>query len=252
MRLGSGLGRPPRATHIPSAVLAATQQLGHRPALTVRAGDDRQEQGFASLAGWIAKGAHLLRDEHGLGPGAALGLVGPACWPAAAVALAAWWAGITVVLDASPELVVAHTALLDTPYGPGPDREVLWFGDEADGTGHVLPRGEYWTEAVLPFPDRAPTPDSSATGTAIRSAGSDHTGAMLLDALQAEDGVLGLRRDVAADARLDRRTLTLLALRPFVTGAPTVVVRADIEGSVDEPATPLGRLVAAERITSWG
>jgi hypothetical protein len=75
---------------------------------------------------------------------------------------------------------------------------------------------------------------------------------MLLDALQAEDGVMGLRRHAAADALLDRRTLALLALRPFVTGAPTVVVWADIAGSVDEPATPLGRLVAAERITSWG
>jgi hypothetical protein len=259
MRLGSGPGRPPQAEHIAGAVLAATQQLGHRPALTVRSGDDRQEQGFASLAGWIAKGSHLLRDEYGLGPGAELGLVSPACWPAAAVALAAWWAGITVVLDPSPGapgpgtpgLVVAHTALAGTAHSPGPDREVLWFGDAVDGTGDLLPSGEFWTEAVLPFPDRAPRPDSAPHRTALRSGDLERTEIELLEAMQAQDGVLGLRRDDTT-TRLDGHTLSLLALRPFITGAATVIVDVDIAGVEDEPASALGRLIAAERITTWG
>jgi uncharacterized protein (TIGR03089 family) len=249
MRLGSGLGRPPRATHIPSAVLAATQQLGHRPALTVRAGEDRQEQGFASLAGWIAKGAHLLRDEHGLGPGAALGLVGPACWPAAAVALAAWWAGITVVLDASPELVVAHTALSDTPHAPGPDREVLWFGDELDGTGSApTADGEQWTDAVTPHGDRPPPPAHDGSLVAFAGTGGAEVTQRELLAVVAEEpaGVLGLWRSGCEDllAGPDAATvLAALALRPLVTGAATVVVLDD------DPERDAHAL--AERVTRW-
>ena len=90
----AGLGaRPPAADDVATALAGAAALLGQRPAITALTLSGRREQGFASLAGWVAKGANLLSAELDVGPGDRVGLAGPPGWPLAAVALSAWWVG---------------------------------------------------------------------------------------------------------------------------------------------------------------
>jgi hypothetical protein len=258
---GLGLSRPgaggPPADDVPTALEQARAALGQRPAITVRhapaGGEDsdgsRREQGFASLAGWVAKGAHLVRDELGLGPGDELGLAGPACWPVAAVALAAWWVGVTLIPAEAAEVAVVHTG---SEGATAAGATLLWVGDAMDGTGTLDPSrpwGEWWTEAVIPFPDRPPTPARDGGLAAVRTAtGAISQRALLAatqDAMKDASGVLGLLRRPSGTATIDADELALLALRPLVTGSATVVL-ADI---VTDPL--LARIVASERISAW-
>jgi len=254
---GLGLGRPAAGERPADDVATALEQArtarGQRPAVTVHhgllgsstSGGLRHEQGFVSLAGWAAKGAHLIRDELGLGPGDELGLAGPACWPIAAVALAAWWVGVTLVPAAGAEVAVVHTDVTgDTAAGA----TLLWVGDAMDGTGALDPTrpwGEWWTEAVIPFPDRAPAPARDGGLIAVRDVTAAHTQRALLAAVQDASGVLGLVRRPSDTASIDADALAHLALRPLVGGSATVVL-ADVD------AASLGRIAAAERITVWG
>ena len=249
MLTGLGLSRPgsggSRAEDVATALEQTRAALGQRPAITVHHADGvRHEQGFASLAGWVAKGAHLIRDELGLGPGDELGLAGPACWPIASVALAAWWVGVTLVPAEEARVAVVHTA----SSGPtAADATLLWVGDAMDGTGVLEPTrgwGEWWTEAVIPFPDRPPTPARDGGLVAVRTAVTAITQRELLDASTGATGVLGLHRRPRDTASIDAGELALLALRPLVSGSATVVL-------VDLAPAALARIVEAERITTW-
>lgn len=220
----------PRDT-IPAALEQAREQLGNRPAVTVLSPGRREEQAVASLAQWAAKGAHLLEADLLLEPGDELLLDAPLSWPAAAVCLAAWWAGVTVVVptvagsgDVEPdgvEVAVCHAS--GTP--PPGAREVLWLGDELTGAPRTT-TGEAWTQAVQAFPDRPPAPRADAAGTALRIGPRRISQSSLLArARELGTGTAGLRRD-RPTAELDAASgLILLALRPLVTGAPTVVLR---------------------------
>jgi len=266
---GLGLTRPgtggARADDVASALELARATLGQRPAITVLHGIPggaggvglRHEQGFASLSGWVAKGANLIRDELGLGPGDELGLAGPACWPIASVALAAWWMGVTLVPAETADIAVVHTASGgDTASGA----TLLWVGDAMDGTGVLDPSrpwGEWWTEAVIPFPDRAPDPSRDGDLVAVRDTTAAHSQRALLEAFHDASGVLGLIRRPSDTISVDVDELSRLALRPLVSGSGTVVLidppkLASIDPSPEaEEDSPLALIAAAERITSW-
>jgi hypothetical protein len=254
---GLSSARPGPSADIATALEQARSALGQRPAITVHhgppllaVGGPRQEQGFASLAGWVAKGAHLLRDELGLGPGDGLGLAGPVSWPMATVALAAWWLGVTLIPAREAEVAVLHTS----SRGRTADgATLLWFGDAIDGTG--LPDaarapGEWWTEAVVPFPDRPPSPVRDGGAIAVRAGAAEWTQRALLDVVSDASGVLGLIRGVTDTAMLDAELLALLALRPLVTGSATVVLAA-VDGTVDQVGSALARIATEERIVAW-
>jgi hypothetical protein len=214
-RRGGGL---PATEEVAAALSAAVTALGHRPAVTVVGSGYRHEQGFVSLAGWAAKGAHLLRDELGLGPGDVLGVDAPPSWPLAAVALAAWWAGIALGPVAPGRPAVVHEGR------PGPGGGVLRLGDAVDGgpLGADRDGGEAWTAAVTPYPDRAPAPGAAPDLVAVVDAdGGTTTQRELLRAWRTDEGVLGLRR---SGGGVDPRLLGALAARPLVTGRPTVVL----------------------------
>jgi len=254
----TGLG-PPRphaggaqADDVATALEQARAALGQRPAITVLHGGpggaggvgSRHEQGFTSLAGWVAKGAHLIRDELGLGPGDELGLAGPACWPIAAVALAAWWMGVTLVPAEGAEVAVVHTA---SGGGTAAGATLLWVGDAMDGTGTLdaaRPWGEWWTEAVIPFPDHAPVPSRDGGLVAVRDADASHSQRALLGTMNDASGVIGMIRRPSTTSSIDADALALIALRPLVTGSATVVL-------VDVDDASLERIAAAERIASW-
>ena len=254
----TGLGPPrphaggARADDVATALEQARAALGQRPAITVLHGvpggaggvGPRHEQGFASLAGWVAKGAHLIRDELGLGPGGELGLAGPACWPIASIALAAWWVGVTLVPAEDAEVAVVHTA---SGGGTAAGATLLWVGDAMDGTGTLdasRPWGEWWTEAVIPFPDHAPVPPRDGGLVAVRDADTSHSQRALLETVNDASGVIGLTRRPSATTSIDAAALALIALRPLVTASATVVL-------VDVDDASLERIAASERIASW-
>ena len=244
MRLGPLAPRPPAADDVATALAGAAATLGQRPAITVVAPDLRHEQGFLSLAGWAAKGAHLLRDELGLGPGDVLGVDAPPSWPLAAVALAAWWTGVALGPVALGRPAVVHEGR------PDPGGDVWWLGDAIDGgpvgpDGPARSRGEAWTTAVIPYPDRAPTPGAAPDLAAILDTeGRVTTQRGLLTAWPGDGGVLGLRRaTLAATHPLEQ--VMALAARPLVTGAATVVVAADAD------AATLERITAHEHVARW-
>ena len=63
---------------------------------------ERIELSAATLANWVAKTANLLQDEFDVGPGSAVAVSLPVHWQTAAVLLAVWSCGATVV-DTAPE-----------------------------------------------------------------------------------------------------------------------------------------------------
>ncbi len=241
MRLGPLAPRPAAAGEMAAALTAAVAALGQRPAVTVIAPDSRQEQGFASLAGWAAKGAHLLRDELGLGPGDVLGVDAPPSWPLAAVALAAWWVGVALGPVAPGRPSVVHEGR------PDPGGDVWWLGDGIDGApvdpGTTV--GEAWTAAVIPYPDRPPAPGAGPDLAAVMDPdGAITTQRALLTAWCDDEGVLGIRRD-GAPAGPDPAGLGRLVARPLVTGRATVIT----VGITD--ADERRRITMAERVSRW-
>lgn len=233
MRLGGRATSLPPSTDVATALRVAAEQLGHRPALTVVRPDGREEQGFASLAQWAAKGAHLLELDQLLEPGMRVAVTGPPGWMPAAVALAAWWAGLVVVVDGPADTAVVH----ETATAPDAN-EVLWTGDAPDGSPIGDVPGEAYAVAVQAFPDQPPPPRAAPDQPALLAGGRSWTQTELLDtalSLAEPDATLGLET-------LDRPELWLpaVAVRPLVTGRPTVVLR-----DVDHERA------AGEGVTAW-
>jgi uncharacterized protein (TIGR03089 family) len=222
---------------VAAALTAARDAWGQRPAVTVLSPRGREEQGFASLAQWAAKGAHLLELDLLLGPGDTIRLDAPASWTSAAVCLAAWWAGIGVRLGEGPaaEVSVVHTSRR----APPGSAEVFWLGDAVDGAsaGDLPGPGEAWVRAVQTFPDQPPRPHADPHAVAVRDgeAALDHQACLAL-AGDLGEGTLGLRAGQVAPLE----ELIAVALRPLVIGRPTVVLQ-----DVDRD------LATGERVTTW-
>ncbi len=82
---------------------------------------ERTELSAVTLANWVAKTANLLQDEFDVGPGSSVAVSLPVHWQTAAVLLAVWSCGATVV-DTAPEdygrladvdvVLVAHDRLV--------------------------------------------------------------------------------------------------------------------------------------------
>jgi uncharacterized protein (TIGR03089 family) len=232
VQLGSVPTRRARPPDLAAALRSARQELGHRPAVTVLRPDRREEQGFASLAQWAAKGAHLLELDLLLEPGDALALAAPLGWTSAAVALAAWWSGVSVALGAEPG--GATVAVVEEGRVP-PDgaEEVFWLGAGVDGAPLGPVPGEPWAQAVQSFPDQPPAPRAAAELTAVVAGGRRWTHAELLALVEErlpDQGTLGLDRSAALPATL---ALAAVAVRPLVVGRPTVVLRDVERGRAD-------------------
>jgi uncharacterized protein (TIGR03089 family) len=243
VQLGPPVDEPSSPDELASILDRAARRLGNRPAVTVLSPRGREEQAVASLAQWAAKGAHLLEADLLLVPGDAVRFDAPWSWPAAAVCLAAWWAGMVVDLDADGD---AEVAVLDEHVTDVPAvAEVLRVGDAITGAPLGTVAGEPWTLAVQAFPDQPPRPQAAPDRAAIRHAGRTWSQQEVLNlARDLGQGTLGLATDRPQDA-VDERDpavvgLVALAVRPLVTGRPTVVLRG------------VPREVAAgERVATW-
>ncbi len=234
VQLGRPAPDPRRAEDLATALRLAAAGRGHRPALTVLGagpdGDRRDEQAFASLAQWVAKGAHLLQVDLGLGPGGAVHLDAPAGWMAASVCLAAWWVGGAVTDDASgAEATIAHESRAG-----GAD----WvLGDALDGSPVGAASGTPWALDVQAFPDQPPLPAAAADATALVAGGRRWTQTELLDwARELPGGRLGVRAplDLAGIARF-------LAARPAATGEHVVLLAGPVAPEAAE----------AEQVATW-
>jgi uncharacterized protein (TIGR03089 family) len=231
VQLGPPADEPSSARDLATALDEARTRLGNRPAVTVLSPRGREEQAVASLAQWAAKGAHLLEADLLLVPGDAVRLDAPWSWPAAAVCLAAWWAGLVVELDAGGD---AEVAVLDEHVADDAGAaELLRVGDAVTGAPLGAVAGEPWTLAVQAFPDQPPRPQATPDRPAIRHHGRTWSQHEVLDlARDLGRGTLGLATDRPAGTATgepDRDPavvgLVALAVRPLVTGRPTVVLR---------------------------
>ena len=246
MQLGPATDERSSARELATALDAARARLGNRPAVTVLSPRGREEQAVASLAQWAAKGAHLFEADLLLAPGDAVRLDAPWSWPAAAVCLAAWWAGLVVDLDAEGDVEVA---VLDEHVADATGvTEVLRVGDAITGAPLGAVAGEPWTLAVQAFPDHPPPPQATPERPALRHRGRSWTQRELLElAGDLGTGTLGLASDrptgtAAGGPERDPAVIGLaaLAVRPLVTGRPTVVLRG-----VPRDAA------AGERVATW-
>jgi hypothetical protein len=231
------IGRLPARTDvpdtIPGALAARASTLGHRPAVTMLGPGGREEQGFASLAQWAAKGAHLLQLDLLLQPRDRIAIVGPPGWMPAAIAHAAWWAGL-VVTDGGADVAVVHADHLEAVDAG----ELLVWGDEVDGTPATDAGPEPWAVAVQAFPDQPPAIAASPDAPALDLADDQRTHADVVAALRDQDGTLGVEA-VRSPGLAD--WLTPLAARPAVTGRATVLLREGTDRSAAE----------GERVTRW-
>lgn len=242
MQLGapSGIGD---AADIAEAVRAGAAAMGHRPAVTVLHQAARYEQSAASLANWAAKGAHLLELDHLVGAGTRVGLLAPPCWTTAGAALAAWWLGAVVVLDAPGAVTVLYgdaedsghpDALAVAGFDPA---TALVTGDGLDGAPLRPVDLPAWTREAQPLPDHPPAPQAAAQQGALRTGAQERSqGELLAMARALGTGTAGVEVGVTDPTT----ALVATALRPLLTGQPTVVLRG-----VDRDTA------AQERVTAW-
>jgi uncharacterized protein (TIGR03089 family) len=90
---------------VPADLLAAAVRSAPAAPLLTHYDDatgERVELSATTLANWVAKTANLLQDEFDVGPGSTVALALPVHWQTAAVLLAAWSCGATV-LDTAAE-----------------------------------------------------------------------------------------------------------------------------------------------------
>jgi uncharacterized protein (TIGR03089 family) len=234
MHLAPPPSSKPAPDDLPRALQDAAELLGHRPAVTLLSPRGREEQGVASLRQWAAKGAHLLEADLLLEPGDRVALRAPVGWGAAAVALAAWWAGLVVTLDGDAEVAVVH----EGRQAPPGAQDVLWLGDAVDGSPLSEVATEAWAVAVQAFPDQPPPPRGEGRHLALEADGSAWTQAELLARVEADgvEGTLGIDAGTIDPVE----GLLAVAIRPLLASRPTVVLAG------------VGRAVAeGERVAVW-
>jgi len=242
LQLASPASPDPAIRDVAAAIRDAQLVMGQGPAVTVLLSSGRQEQGMASLAQWAAKGAHLIEADLLLQPGDRLALDAPLSWSSVAVCLAAWWAGVAVVLVGdesgddldSVEVAVTHEDRLADVRVSG---DVLALGDAIDGAPQGDPSVEPWVRAVQAFPDHPPVPQAAPDLPALIADGRTWTHAELLSTARSlPTGTIG----VDAGTVVPWLGLIAAAVHPLVTGRPTVVLR-DVDRDV----------ATGDRVTHW-
>jgi uncharacterized protein (TIGR03089 family) len=220
---------------------------------------ERVELSGTTLANWVAKTANLLQDEFDVGPGSTVAVALPVHWQTAAVLLAVWSCGATVVDTAAededrlaevdvvlaaqdrlpaleedlPEDAAELVGLSLHPLGMG---MAGYAGPARDFALEVRAHGDFFTPYEPPDP----------AGAGLRLGGLELTLGGLVEAAQELAARLGigagerllLDEQVAAEAG---PVAWLLA--PLAAGASLVLVRSAV-------AETLPRRAADERVTA--
>jgi uncharacterized protein (TIGR03089 family) len=155
---------------------------------------ERVELSGTTTANWAAKAANLLREECDVEPGTPVALLLPAHWQTAAVLLAAWWCGATVVTEpGDAEWVLCDADRVDIALASDPAGGVVALSLDAFGKGVPgLPRGavDFATEVRLQGDEFAPWEQVPDSAPALDGA----TIAEVLSGARTRAGELGLSR----------------------------------------------------------
>ncbi|WP_346619995.1 TIGR03089 family protein [Blastococcus montanus] len=244
---------------LPADLLTAVvRRDGAAPLLTQYddATGERVELSAVTLANWVAKTANLLQEEFDVGPGSRVAVALPVHWQTAAVLLAVWSCGATVVetaaeddgrLDDADVVLAAQDRLpaleeLDLPELLGLSLHPLGMGM----TGYAGPARDFALEVRAHGDVFSPwqAPDPAAAG--LHAGGLELRLGGLVDAARELAG----RLDVVPGDRVlvDEQTATEAGpvawlLAPLAAGASIVLVRSA------DPALLPGR-AATERVTA--
>ncbi len=216
-------GPPPAPTDVPAALRTAAGQFGHRPAISVLTPEGRQEQSYAGLLQWASKTAHWLDLDLFVTPGQRVAVLGPVGWVSAAAALGAWWAGVEVTTDptVAVDAAIVHESRLGDVTGV---RDVVTWGWAFDGTPTGPVGAEPFTHVVQAFPDDPPFPVGTAASPALD--GLDQATLVTRCGGSTSLGLSAEHTDATA-------ALAAVALRPLVTGRPTVVLAGTDHAAAD-------------------
>jgi uncharacterized protein (TIGR03089 family) len=217
---------------------------------------DRVELSGATLANWVAKTANLLQDEFDVEPGSTVALALPVHWQTAAVLLAVWSCGATVLDTAAEDegsLAGAHVVLaaqdrLDALEEEGVE-ELLGLSLHPLGmgmTGYVGAARDFALEVRAHGDHFRPwsTPDPDAPGLLV--GGLQLTLGGLVEAAEELAGRLGLVEGdrVLVDARTAAEAGPVAwLLAPLAAGASLVLCR-------NPAADRLAQRASTERITA--
>ncbi|MET0763364.1 MAG: TIGR03089 family protein [Blastococcus sp.] len=217
---------------------------------------ERVELSAATLANWVAKTANLLQDEFDVGPGSTVAVALPVHWQTAAVLLAVWSCGATVLdtaaedegrLAAADVVLAAQDRLgaleeLDLPELMGLSLHPLGLGM----VGYAGPARDFAlevrTHGDVFFPHSPPDPADPGLqlgGLTLTLGGLEETARELADRLGLQTGDRVLVGDRTA---LEAGPVAWL-LAPLAVGGSLVLCRAPI-------LEVLPRRAADERVTA--
>ena len=217
---------------------------------------ERVELSATTLANWVAKTANLLQDEFDVGPGSTVAVALPVHWQTAAVLLAVWSCGATVLDTAAEDegrladadvVLAARDRLapleeLDLPELMGLSLHPLGMGM----TGYAGQARDFALEVRVHgdvfFPHQPPDPADPGLllgGLSLTLGGLESTARELADRLGIRAGDRVLVDDRTA---LEAGPVAWL-LAPLAAGASLVLCRAPIPEA-------LPRRVTDERVTA--
>ncbi|MDT3438422.1 MULTISPECIES: TIGR03089 family protein [unclassified Pseudofrankia] len=248
---------------VAAALAARLRADGASPMVTFYddATGERVELSGVTLDNWVAKTANLLVDTLGLGPGDRVGVDLPAHWLAVVILLAAWSAGLEVLVAPSSEDRADGGDEADGPDDdePAGDVQAVFVAESRIDAALALGADEVVALSLRPFGARmahpvagvldfaaevpahgdrfaAPAPPAAQTSLLARAAGAAEAAG-----LGPGDRLLSTAGPGGAEGLL----ATVLA--PLVTGASVVVCR-HLDTHLDDGA--LARRIAAERVTA--
>ena len=216
---------------------------------------ERTELSAATLANWVAKTANLLQEEFDVGPGSTVALALPVHWQTAAVLLAVWSCGATVLDTAAEDdgrlaeadLVLAEQDRL-VPVEEVATGEVLGLSLHPLGagmTGYVGQARDYALEVRVHGDVFVPWQPPDPRSPGLRAGGVELTLAGLVATSRELAGQLGLRPGdrVLVDAVVAAEVGAVgWLLAPLAAGASIVLCQRVAAGTLE-------RRAAAERVT---
>jgi uncharacterized protein (TIGR03089 family) len=221
--------------------------------------DERVELSGTTLANWVAKTANLLQDEFDIGPGSVVAVSLPVHWQTAAVLLAVWSCGATVLdtavedderLDAADVVLIVQDrlpALEDRQRGGTVDLMGLSLHPLGLGmTGYAGDARDFALEVRVHGDVFRPYQPADPAAPGLRAGGLELTLGGLVEA--AVELAARLRLVAGDRVLVDERTAAEAGpvawlLAPLATGASLVLVRHPAEER-------LGRRAADERVTA--